>query len=663
VTFDASLTFAEHARGIKQRVTKRVGLLRRLRGKAWGCSMGLLLQVFKAYVAPVAAYGSSTWAVFAATTNLDSVQAALNDGGRLALRCPRGTNNAALHAEMGVLPIGIHGQVQAAILRERALRLVPEAPIHETTINHTRPRLKARNGKYHLRVEVPATQGPAVVVHRGGLPARCRTEWPGDPTNHCASCLNPRRKQACLRRLSLPDLVTPPLVINQQPLVIPQRCVTEWPDNQALHCASCLFPRRKKACLRRAAAKSATVGAAVPVVRPPPEPDPPPITDESPPEIVLWEPGSALVLRRKTWRDAAVTIATAAGLEGLRREPLAIHKLSTAPHDHVDFTLDHDISTSRDDPPEVRRHAATATLNALPVPDISVWTDGSAAEGFRNGGGGIVVDFNASDELVTWAIPTGKVTSSFKAECCALLSALEWLTVRLAGADHKVIHCHTDSRSALQSLANGPGSQSHITCAAIWEALRLLKHCQVRLIWVPGHAGLAGNERADREAALGGAMAQETTAIDLPCAITAIKRIGSQLQRDWYQHHLDVDHHHRRATDGQPFVFGKRCTWVNRCLILLRVNRHPDCRATLARWKRIDPATGLLYSPTCHLCGAACQDAAHIIIHCPHHAAERANHLPGKDISCLHRFPDKVVGFLCSIGFLEPRYGALGANS
>jgi hypothetical protein len=42
VTFDASLTFVKHARGIKQQVTKRVGLLRRLRGKEWGCSMGLL---------------------------------------------------------------------------------------------------------------------------------------------------------------------------------------------------------------------------------------------------------------------------------------------------------------------------------------------------------------------------------------------------------------------------------------------------------------------------------------------------------------------------------------------------------------------------------------------------------------------------------------------
>jgi hypothetical protein len=180
---------------------------------------------------------------------------------------------------------------------------------------------------------------------------------------------------------------------------------------------------------------------------------------------------------------------------------------------------------------------------------------------------------------------------------------------------------------------------------------------------VPVHAGLAGNELADREAALGGPMAQEATAIDLPCAITTIKRKGSQLQRDWYLHLLGTDHHYRRATDGQPFVFGKRCTWFNRCLILLWVNRHPDWRATLTRWKRIDPATGHPYSPIFHLCGAACQDAAHIIIYCPHYAVERANHLPEKDISRLHRFTDKVVGFLYSIGFLEPRYGALSANS
>jgi hypothetical protein len=181
--------------------------------------MGLLLQVFKAYVAPVAAYDSSTWATFAAMTHLDSVQAALNDGRRLALRCPRGTNNAALHAEMEILPIGVQYQVQAAILRERALRLVPEAPVHATAINFTRPRLKARNGKIHLRVQAPPTQGFAAVttVNWGGFPAPCRTEWPGDPKSYCASCIHPQRKQACLRRLSQPNLVTPPPLVNMQP--------------------------------------------------------------------------------------------------------------------------------------------------------------------------------------------------------------------------------------------------------------------------------------------------------------------------------------------------------------------------------------------------------------------------------------------------------------
>jgi hypothetical protein len=70
------------------------------------------------------------------------------------------------------------------------------------------------------------------------------------------------------------------------------------------------------------------------------------------------------------------------------------------------------------------------------------------------------------------------------------------------------------------------------------------------------------------------------------------------------------------ATDGQAFVFGSRSSWVNRCLILLRVNRHPDCCATLARWKRTDPATVLPFTATCQHYGAACQDVAHLIIHC-----------------------------------------------
>jgi hypothetical protein len=53
ITFDSHIGFSSHAAKIQRRITRRTGLLRRLRGKEWGGRTDLLQKVHKAYIMPV----------------------------------------------------------------------------------------------------------------------------------------------------------------------------------------------------------------------------------------------------------------------------------------------------------------------------------------------------------------------------------------------------------------------------------------------------------------------------------------------------------------------------------------------------------------------------------------------------------------------------------
>lgn len=58
----------------------------------------------------------------------------------------------------------------------------------------------------------------------------------------------------------------------------------------------------------------------------------------------------------------------------------------------------------------------------------------------------------------------------------------------------------TDSKSCVQKLQNLPFSEAEDNCSRIWETAHCLKGsgCKVVLQWVPGHAGIEGNEEVDK---------------------------------------------------------------------------------------------------------------------------------------------------------------------
>ncbi|XP_058817079.1 uncharacterized protein LOC131680379 [Topomyia yanbarensis] len=66
----------------------------------------------------------------------------------------------------------------------------------------------------------------------------------------------------------------------------------------------------------------------------------------------------------------------------------------------------------------------------------------------------------------------------------------------------------TDSSGACQTLLNDSLVNENYLAAMTWEKIRASEYKDIRIQWIPSHQGIAGNERADTEAAAAGMGAQ-----------------------------------------------------------------------------------------------------------------------------------------------------------
>ena len=81
--------------------------------------------------------------------------------------------------------------------------------------------------------------------------------------------------------------------------------------------------------------------------------------------------------------------------------------------------------TSKKDTKEQQRQDADLTLSGLKSADIVIWTYGSVAESNKNCGGILIQDIQNQQDDVKVSIPAGKISSSYRTEIVAILTALK----------------------------------------------------------------------------------------------------------------------------------------------------------------------------------------------------------------------------------------------
>ena len=170
----------------------------------------------------------------------------------------------------------------------------------------------------------------------------------------------------------------------------------------------------------------------------------------------------------------------------------------------------------------------------------------------------------------------------------------------------------SDSRPGLQLLSRGPTSQQTALALRVWRLLETItsEGASVHLQWIPGHAGIDGNEAADCLANRAAATCEQgATPVGLPSARSAIRRWSEQMAEKRAAHHT-----HGQRTPGHDDL--DRC-WGQTTLSQLRTDRCTLVRSTLHR-------IGLASDSTCRDCGADEDTVKHLLAECHAHTATRS---------------------------------------
>ena len=319
-------------------------------------------------------------------------------------------------------------------------------------------------------------------------------------------------------------------------------------------------------------------------------------------------------LKKKTcFRDKATATIRKAGLHQTQKEKFPPSKDPTLVTNNHLITF-HDVAVNKTFQPAERKSAALSQLNELDHADATLWTDGSAKSGTRDGGaGGVLIIPN--QPAAEFAKPAGRRCSSTRAELMAIFHGLE--LVKQSGLTMETMRLCTDSLSAVAIVKRGPIKASCSVSLAIWDLFQELD-VNIQIVHVPAHVDLEYNEVADQHAARGSDMLQHNVAIDYSSAVASIKHFvttESKIQiaatssrtstsANNYFHHV------------KPRKFESLSREAERNVRRMRTGHSPLLGVYA---KRI----GISSSETCPDCGSASDNLSHFLLHCPRLAQTR----------------------------------------
>lgn len=284
--------------------------------------------------------------------------------------------------------------------------------------------------------------------------------------------------------------------------------------------------------------------------------------------------------------------------------------------------------------------------SALQKADLCLFTDGSKTD---SGVGAGVYGANPKTRL---SIGLGNKATIFQAEVHAIEMGVRRLQNR--PQTHKTIKICSDSQAALKAL-----NSTNCNSKTVWSCQKALRELgeqnKVTLMWIPGHAGLEGNEMADL-LAKGGA---ETDFIGPEPVLGIAHNMANQTIKTWadnkaYEHWLNLPGMTQaKAIIRQPVE--KRS--VDRLLELSRTKLKTlmGLYTGHCRLKHHMHRIGLVEDAECRLCMEDDETAAHILCECPaggrlrHHLLGGAT-VPLGDLSNIS--PNTILDFIGKLGMI-----------
>ena len=250
-----------------------------------------------------------------------------------------------------------------------------------------------------------------------------------------------------------------------------------------------------------------------------------------------------------------------------------------------------------------RLQSASNRLSSVLPSDIQVWTDGSVPSLFGPGGAGMLqmphIQFPV---LFFWSI-----ASSFTAETFSLKQGLDWCTNPLLTCKFQSDLFLTDSQSALSILSSAP---SYLLPESLWNVWSLVSslsnNTTLSFQWVPGHAGLLGNENADLLAKAGAY--PPTDAIPCPL-LPVVAKVRYFPYHSWRRHifHSCMNHQVPKVSSEELLLSRPiRCE-------LSRLRCHGRSLLLSSYLHRISRKE----NSACSACGHPLQDLNHLLLDCP----------------------------------------------
>ena len=159
------------------------------------------------------------------------------------------------------------------------------------------------------------------------------------------------------------------------------------------------------------------------------------------------------------------------------------------------------------------RHAQAAAFSewklAQNPQDFWVFSDGSKLDDGRAGAGWVL--YRGEHRIASGHTPCGQYAEVFDAEASSLALGLQAATTHLAACAANNLWACLDNAAVVESAQRGTGRSSQKNLQAAAELLEswatrprsmedIARTGQAHVLWVPGHAGVMGNELADIEA-------------------------------------------------------------------------------------------------------------------------------------------------------------------